>query len=61
MKIIKIGLLGFGNVGSGAYALLNANLEDIQRKVGAQVEVKRVVVRDAAGAELSALEFDITE
>ncbi len=50
MRTIKIGLLGFGNVGSGAYALLNANLEDIQRKVGALVEVKRVVVRDTSKA-----------
>ncbi len=46
MKSIAIGLLGAGNVGGGVVRILEQNRESIERRLGAQVHVKRVLVRD---------------
>ena len=43
---IKIGLLGFGTVGAGVYQILTQNGNDIKRKLGVKIEVKRIVVRN---------------
>ncbi|EAX46526.1 Homoserine dehydrogenase [Thermosinus carboxydivorans Nor1] len=45
-KVIQVGLLGMGTVGSGVVKLLAANAQDIARKVGAPVRIKKVLVRD---------------
>lgn len=45
-ETIEIGLLGLGVVGSGAYRVLQQNKEEIARKVGAEVRVRRIAVRD---------------
>ncbi|HOC31176.1 MAG TPA: homoserine dehydrogenase, partial [Armatimonadota bacterium] len=42
--IVHIGLLGFGNVGTGAYRTLQENRESIAQKVGAEVRIKRIAV-----------------
>ncbi|MCL5058763.1 MAG: homoserine dehydrogenase [Actinobacteria bacterium] len=46
MEIIKIGFLGLGTVGSGACKILAGNAESIAKKVGARVEVAKILVRD---------------
>ena len=38
-KIIKIGILGLGTVGTGVVKILKKNQEDIAKKVGAKIEV----------------------
>jgi len=43
---VKIGLLGLGNVGSGVWKILNDNADEIARKVGARLEISRVLVHD---------------
>ncbi|MBC9783138.1 homoserine dehydrogenase [Heliobacterium chlorum] len=43
---IWIGLLGFGTVGSGTLRILENRLEDIARRLGRPVKVKKVLVRD---------------
>ncbi len=43
---INIGILGLGVVGSGTVRVLQENAEDIARKVGLPVVVRRVAVRD---------------
>jgi homoserine dehydrogenase len=43
---INIGILGLGVVGSGAVALLQKNRAMIERKIGARMEIRRIVVRD---------------
>ena len=52
MKRTEIGvaLLGFGNVGSGTYRALEENFALIEKKVGAKVVIKKILVRrpDAA-------------
>ncbi len=45
---IGIGLLGYGTVGSAVDRLLQARQEDVTRVVGAPVEVRRALVRDAS-------------
>ncbi|MBM3496467.1 MAG: homoserine dehydrogenase, partial [Armatimonadetes bacterium] len=45
-RTIKVGLLGLGVVGSGAYKVLTDNADAIEQKTGARVTVKRIAVRD---------------
>jgi len=45
-KNIKIGLIGFGNVGQGVYRILMENQETIVGRVGHRVDVARIAVRD---------------
>ena len=45
-KIIKIGLLGAGTVGSGVLQVLRENAREVSLKTGAPVEIKTVLVRD---------------
>lgn len=46
MDVIKLGLGGFGTVGSGLAKILDMNAERIAKKLGKQVVVKSVLVRD---------------
>ena len=46
MDAVKIGLLGLGNVGSGVWKILNDNAGEIAQKVGARLEIARVLVHD---------------
>ena len=45
-KSIKVGLLGLGNVGSGVLNILQNNEEQVTRKAGAKVEIKKILVRN---------------
>ena len=45
MKEIRIGLLGLGNIGTGTYKALEMNREIIEKKVGAKVVIKKILVR----------------
>lgn len=44
--MIKVGLLGCGTVGGGVVQLLRANAAYLEARVGAPIEVTRVLVRD---------------
>lgn len=46
MKAIKVGMLGFGNVGTGTYQTLEMNRELIEKHVGASVEISKILVND---------------
>lgn len=46
MNKVKIALLGFGNVGSGVWKILNSNEEEITERAGYKVEVAKILVRD---------------
>ena len=46
MKKVKIGLLGFGNVGGGTYKILTDNREIIQQRIGASPEITRILKRN---------------
>lgn len=43
---IQVGLAGLGNVGAGVYKNLDANRDLILQRTGADIRVKRVLVRD---------------
>lgn len=46
MKSIKIGLLGFGTVGSGVYKIITGNNASIAQKVGAIINIADILVRN---------------
>lgn len=48
MREIKVGILGFGTVGSGTVKILQDNADAISARIGAKVTVARVAVRDLA-------------
>jgi homoserine dehydrogenase len=50
MKALKVGLLGIGTVGSGTYAVLIRNQEEIRRRTGRSIEVAMVADLDMARA-----------
>ena len=45
MDPIKVGLLGFGTVGSGTFTVLRRNQEEIKRRAGRGIEITRIAVR----------------
>lgn len=47
-SVIGVGLLGLGTVGRGVYRILKGNPATIEQKVGAPIEIKKVLVRDTA-------------
>lgn len=47
-RTIRIGFLGFGTVGTGAYRMLQDNADAITRKIGFPVEIAKIGIRDAA-------------
>jgi homoserine dehydrogenase len=60
-RTIRIGILGFGTVGSGAYRMLQDNKEAIFRKIGLPVEVVRIGIRDATKGRSLASEMFTTD
>ena len=44
-KTLKVGICGYGTVGSGTLALLQGNAKEITRKTGVEIEVYRVASR----------------
>lgn len=47
-RILRVGMLGCGNVGAAVIRLLHEHRDDIQRRAGCHLEVARVAVRDPA-------------
>ncbi|MDR5877919.1 homoserine dehydrogenase [Caballeronia sp. LZ032] len=53
MEPIKVGLLGFGTVGSGTFTVLRRNQEEIKRRAGRGIEISRIAVRTPSKAEVA--------
>ena len=45
-KVIQIALLGFGTVGSGVYRILQSQKDEMVSKLGAQLVVRKILVRN---------------
>lgn len=45
-KVINAALLGLGTVGTGVYKVLKNQSEDMEKKIGAVVEIKKILVRN---------------
>ncbi|HEX5950154.1 MAG TPA: homoserine dehydrogenase [Actinomycetota bacterium] len=48
--VVRVGVLGCGNVGSAVIRLLHEHAEEIARRAGCRLEVARIAVRDIAKA-----------
>ncbi|MGF7185032.1 homoserine dehydrogenase [Desulfitispora alkaliphila] len=46
MKTIKVGIMGMGTVGTGVMKIIEAQREYIYNKIGVNLEIKKVLVRD---------------
>ncbi|CAM5186152.1 homoserine dehydrogenase [Oligella ureolytica] len=46
LKPVRVGLLGFGVVGSGTWAVLNRNADEIARRAGCRIEIVRIATRN---------------
>ena len=46
MKTFRVGLIGFGTIGTGVIKLLQQNRELLVERLGAQLELARVVDLD---------------
>lgn len=44
--VVKVGLLGLGTVGSGVMKILQLNGEQVARRAGTNIEVKKILVRN---------------
>ena len=51
MKNIQVGLLGIGTVGTGVFAVLQRNFDEIQRRAGRGIEITMVADLDTARAK----------
>lgn len=49
-EVVRIGILGCGNVGAAVIRMLAENAEEIGRRAGSSIEVTRVAVRDVGKA-----------
>jgi len=58
-RLIHVGLAGLGNVGAGVFKNLEKNRDLIRQRTGADIRVKRVVVRDPARARDVAVPSEI--
>ena len=51
MENVQIALLGLGTVGTGVYKVLKAQKEEISHKVGTEIQLKKILVRNTKKAE----------
>jgi len=58
-KEISIGLLGFGTVGQGVATILQQHQKDLYHKLGVQVSIKKVLIRDLYKTRLSTLDTNV--
>ena len=45
-RVIKVGMLGLGTVGTGVYKVLKSQESEMEAKLGAKVELKKILVRN---------------
>ncbi|MDU0810795.1 MAG: homoserine dehydrogenase [Burkholderia sp.] len=46
MKLVKVGMLGFGTVGGGTFTVLRRNQEEIEKRSGLSIQVVKIAVRN---------------
>jgi homoserine dehydrogenase len=55
-RVLRVGLLGLGTVGSGVVRLLEEHREDIAARAGCRLEVSRIAVRDPSKSRALAVD-----
>ena len=53
-KILKVGLMGLGTVGTGVYKVIENQKEEFPHKIGSKLEIKKILVRKEAIAAAKA-------
>jgi len=46
MKTVKVGLMGFGNIGTGTYKTLEINKRTIEENAGVKIEITKILEKD---------------
>jgi len=59
-KVVKIGLLGFGTVGTGVVRILHDNASMIAQRSGALIQIKKILVRDLKKTRQFDVDAEIT-
>lgn len=60
-QTIKLGLLGFGTVGTGVVRIIQAHQEDLQKQTGLGIEITKILVQDAEKSRnLASMEGKLT-
>lgn len=59
MRTIQIALLGLGTVGTGVYKVLKAQKEEFPYKIGAEIKLKKVLVRNLTKAAAKVEDADV--
>ncbi|WP_204517851.1 homoserine dehydrogenase [Brevibacillus fulvus] len=61
-QIVKVGLMGFGTVGTGVVRLIEAHQEDLQKQTGVSIQIKKILVQDKSkGRGIATMQRLITE
>src|SRR5207248_5654225 len=59
--VIRVGMLGFGTVGTGAYRMLQDNREAIARKIGVPIEIVRIGIKDTEKPRIAPIDLFTTD
>lgn len=62
-KVLQIGMLGFGTVGTGVFKLVERQKEEMIHKIGAELAIKKILVREnsvAAAKEKAGPDIEVT-
>jgi homoserine dehydrogenase len=60
-KVVKVGLLGFGTVGTGVVRIVQGHQEDLLKQTGLGIEIHKILVKDKEkNRSISGLENKIT-
>ena len=61
MAVIKAAILGFGTVGQGIYHILNEKREALREKLGVELEVTKILVRDTSNERIPGTKHLLTD
>jgi len=60
-QTIKLGLMGFGTVGTGVVRIIQAHQDDLQKQTGLGIEITKILVQDAEKSRnISSMEGKLT-
>ena len=60
-KVVRVGILGFGTVGTGVFGMLQDNADAIERKVGLPIQVVKIGIKDASKPRSQAQDLFTTD
>lgn len=61
MATIKAAILGFGTVGQGIYHIVNERREELRQKLGVELEIAKILVRDTSTERVAGTKHLLTD